>query len=248
MIGGQRGQQGQRRQWRHWRQRKRRRAGRQPAASPIGAGQPDTNDLLAMGEGLGSRLDALTSEIALLRSENALLRNRSALLRQNKILMGAFFSNFSTVWSFEEVSFIGAFRRIRRGDEYRINVHEYQVNVDALLADGAAAPAPSVNSARSGSQQMQSSQDVFGEPYCERAHLVPHAKVCSPAFGVVAQAVFGVDLENNVKFSGTENRENLILALQQLMCGPSNNSSIVGLKNSQFNRLALPPGTCGKFR
>ena len=51
-----------------------------------------------------------------------------------------------------------------------------------------------------------------------------------------------MELENNVKFFGAENWENLILALKQLVCGPSNHSSIVGLKNSRFNRLALPRG------
>jgi hypothetical protein len=77
--------------------------------------------------------------------------------------------------------------------------------------------------------------DIFGGMDAEKAHLVPHAPICSATWGIICQAVVGVDFESEV-----HDRNRLILTLQQLVCGRvGEGKRSSGMRYSPLNLIYL---------
>lgn len=188
-------------------------------------------------------MEALKRELEATERRAAAAEHRAAAAeRRAAIVTGAFYTTIGEVWDCAEVAFPGAFDKVRR-DEKRNHwkkVAGYETVVkDVLDLESRLLPKPRLDKSANSSTTDAGKPDIFGKSDGERAHMIPNSKTCAPTYGVFAQAILGVNLEENAKFCGTKHKTRLIPGLQQLACGHTK-SRLSGLKNLPLNLLRMP--------
>ena len=182
---------------------------------------------------LQKKLDR-AEQVALIAKQEALIAKQEA-----RIAQGTFYSTIGQVWDCKEAPFRGSFQQVRRS--YSNGIEGYDVIINAVT--NGELPSAHLESVASSSSQdggVGGKKDIFGANRGEGAHMIPKSKVCSPTYGIFAQAVLGIDLEaDDGPFAGNE--QLLKEALQQLACGSTEDKNF-GLKNLQHNLLAMPWG------
>lgn len=182
---------------------------------------------------LQKKLDR-AEQVALIAKQEALIAKQEA-----RIAQGTFYSTIGQVWDCKEAPFRGSFQQVRRS--YSNGIEGYDAIINAVT--NGELPSAHLESVASSSSQdggIGGKKDIFGANRGEGAHMIPKSKVCSPTYGIFAQAVLGIDLEaDDGPYAGNE--QLLKEALQQLACGSTEDKNF-GLKNLQHNLLAMPWG------
>lgn len=149
------------------------------------------------------------------------------------------------VWAVDEVSFEGAFDRIRREQTSPAYVELYLPLVHkALVFPPGEGPNPRLLKSESTPTENDSAAqaDIYGGYEPGAAHSVPHSPVCSPLYGIDTQAFVGYDIESHIGNKPSD-RVLLVKTLQQLVCGRvGEDRRGTGFRYAPTNLLWLPPG------
>ena len=114
--------------------------------------------------------------------------------QEARIAQGTFFSTINQVWDCKEVPFRGSFQYVCRS--YSNGIEGYDVIINAVTnGEQPSAKFESIASSSSQDGGVGGKKDIFGANRGEGAHMIPKSKVCSPTYGIFAQAVLGIDLE-----------------------------------------------------
>jgi hypothetical protein len=109
--------------------------------------------------------------------------------------LGKYYSFVDAVWSPSgPVSFEGGFNAIKREKPHG--------HFDVLLATFGLAKEKKSSKASSRRSKLtatvitETKKDLFGEDYGEDAHLIPDSSDCAPSYGIIGQAIMGVNIES----------------------------------------------------